>query len=158
MKKSRKPRQSQPSSAELASRFEKGRPKTGGRKKGTLNEATLAKGIERFTLEVMKFTLNAMELAGDADGKNGAVGFLAWLFRKHPKLFASLVLGLLPKNIEVKAPAESEERPSEAPIPSLDEVREMFRSMGLAVPDAFPLVDFPRVDRGDSGGEEPVKN
>jgi len=132
-------RQSAPSPAELATRFQKGREKTGGRKKGAVNKATQIR-------EISDLLLAAMDAAGDANGEGGAIGYLAWLFREHPRLFTSLLIRLLPERIVLY----------ESPPEHLtwDEIRERLLKDGLPVPEGFPIANSakPDCDGGNNDG------
>ena len=65
----------------------KGRPKTGGRQKGTLNK----------TLALMKDAV--LEAADTAGGKEGLVGYLALQARENPVAFMGLLDKLVPSQI-----------------------------------------------------------
>ena len=65
----------------------KGRPKTGGRQKGTLNK----------TLTLLKDAI--LEAADSAGGKEGLVGYLALQAREDPVAFMGLLGKLIPSQI-----------------------------------------------------------
>jgi hypothetical protein len=69
--------------------FEKGREKTGGRVKGTLN---------KHTTEVKEAT---MKCANDPK-------YIAWLKENRPELFISLVKAILPKDVNLGGQEDNE--------------------------------------------------
>ena len=73
--------------------FQKGRVKTGGRKKGVPN---------KFTGQVNEAILEAASIAG---GKEGALGYFKTMAIENPALFLRLIGKLLPRPRRVKDPA-----------------------------------------------------
>jgi hypothetical protein len=97
--------------------WKKGRPKTGGRKKGVPNI---------ITRELKEAIIKAAELQGrDAKGKDSLVGYLYRLAaEKEPMLFVSLLRTVLPmqNNLDAQKAGGYE---------SVEEVRKELRAAGL---------------------------
>ena len=81
--------------------FKPGHEKRGGRKRGTPN---------LFTIDYKKAILEAAYRIGeDGNGKNGIVGYFSWVALRHPQIFSSLLMNLLPLEI-----AEGDETATES--------------------------------------------
>lgn len=81
----------------------------------------------------------AAEASGsDGKGKDGLVGYLQWMSRKHPQPFAKLMEKLLPLQLTGKdgGPLQMEYR-------SKDEVVQRLKERGLPVPQS--LMETPPV-------------
>ena len=76
-----------------SSGFQKGRVKTGGRKKGVPN---------KFTGDLNEAILEAASSAG---GKEGSLGYFKKMAIENPALFLRLIGKLLPRPRKVKDPA-----------------------------------------------------
>jgi hypothetical protein len=79
--------------------FKQGHEKRGGRKRGTPNF---------FSIDYKKAILEAAYRIGqDGNGKNGVVGYFSWVAVRHPQIFCTLLMNLLPlENAESDAPEE----------------------------------------------------
>src|SRR5262245_9558338 len=92
----RKPRLTAASAAELKTRFQNGRAKTGGRKKGVRNKPHLERDV-----------MDALEIAGAIVGRKGRVHFLSALMIAAPHTTTPLLLHMMGLGIEAAGGFES---------------------------------------------------
>jgi len=102
--------------------FKEGHEKRGGRKRGTPNF---------YSIDYKKAILEAAYRIGeDGNGKNGIVGYFSWVALRHPQIFSSLLMNLLPLEI-----AEGDDAPEE-PRRTIEESNQRVRGyIGLTGKD-----------------------
>lgn len=101
--------------------FKKGHKKIAGRAKGTQN---------KLTRELKHAIVLAAEMVGkDGKGRDGAVGYLAWLAKARPEVFGMLLGKLLPIQVTGQGggPVQLQYKEPEA-------IAQAFKQRGLPMP------------------------
>jgi hypothetical protein len=95
--------------------FKAGHKKRGGRKRGTPN--ALSVDYKKAILEA------AYRVGRDGNGKDGIVGYILWIGKRHPTIFYTILwISLLPlEEAESNAPA--------APLRTMDEINQSVREL-----------------------------
>lgn len=109
-----------------ATRFRKGRKKTGGRKPGTRNQTT------RLLKEA---SLIAAEAIGNEKGGDGLVGFMKWAGKKYTPNFLSFLARLIPQQLETKQTSHAE-----VVYSTVEELRRELIKRGVPVDLIYPAL------------------
>ena len=99
-------------------------PRGGDRRKKEVSN----KGVLNLVENLVEAIVSAAAQVGeDGLGKDGLVGYFVRIARTEPKLFANLLVRLIPYQ------SPSEEEPSEPEYRTREEIEEELRSMGLSI-------------------------
>jgi hypothetical protein len=116
--------------------FRRGRPKTGGRGRGTVNKNTLV---------LREAVLLAAAAAGSEKGTNGLFLYLKKVAKKQPAVFMPVLARLLPLHIESQQTSKTE-----VTYRSFAEIRQELIKRGVPVDTIYP----PLTDKTDEDPDE----
>lgn len=74
--------------------------------------------------------------------------YMAWLALKHPELYVTILSHFLPNKLEVDISSEVNVRTKD--IPTREELRYEIEQMGLPPTKVFDLVDYSKIESGES--------
>ena len=110
-------------------KFEKGkkRPPNAGRKRGSINKTTSI---------LREAGLLAAQITGDPKrgGRDGLVGYLCYVARKHPVAYLSFLGQMQPKQVRVDAKTEVTYR-------SVAEIERDMAQRGFSIKDIAPMLN-----------------
>jgi hypothetical protein len=119
------PGRARPGNRNLGRMMEKGHPKLGGRRRGSVN---------KITKNTKDAILTALAEIGDEEGQGGLVGFIKQAVRKDIRHGVHLLAVISPKLVDVDVSVEKTVR-----YKTLQEIEADFAKRGIKVPEIFRI-------------------